>query len=125
MDLGGEERDRAEHHDDETEAGELGEEAKDQPQSAGGLGDREDAEPGQHAGGHLVRRLSAPQASLGQAVEEKDGAEGEAEDEERDVGELVEPEEEAHVVLKEEVPGKLHQSRSFACGAQDDRRAFF
>ncbi len=96
MDFGGEERDRAEHHDDESEAGELGEEAEDQPQRAGGFGDREDAEVAQHAGGHLRGRLSAPQALLWQAVEEKDGAEGEAEDEESEVRELVERGEKAH-----------------------------
>src|SRR2546426_6061684 len=76
MDLGGEERDRAEHHDDETEGRELGEEAEDQPQSAGGFGDREDAESGQQTGGDLGGRVSAPQAPLWESVGKKEGAGG-------------------------------------------------
>src|SRR5439155_25637 len=83
------------------EGGELREEAEDHAQGAGGLGDREDAEPGQHAGRHLCGRLSAPEAALGQAVDEKDCAEGEAEDEERDVAEVVERDEESHGGLRD------------------------
>src|SRR5437016_9445406 len=112
MDLGGEERDRAEHYDDETEAGELGEEAEDQPQSAGGFGDREDAESGQQTGGHLGGRLSAPQALLWHAVEEKDGAEGEAQDEEREIAELVQRDEEAHAGLRSGPVGRSESNRS-------------
>jgi len=44
MGLGPEERDCAEHHDDEAEGGELREEAEDEAERSGGLGDREDAE---------------------------------------------------------------------------------
>src|SRR5206468_2779558 len=67
----------------------------------GGLGDRKDAEPGQQARGHLCGWLSTPQAAFGQTVEEKDDAEGEAEDEERDVAELMERDEESHVGLRD------------------------
>src|SRR5436190_4016515 len=101
MGLRPEERDRAEHHDDEAEGGELREEAEDEAEGSRGLGDREDAEVAQHAGGHAVRRLGTPEAALGQAVQQEDAAERETEQEARDVTVLMERGEEAHGLLPE------------------------
>src|SRR5207247_6814493 len=101
MGLGPEERDRAEHHDDEAEGGELREEAEDEAEGSRGLGDREDAEVAQHAGGHAVRRLGTPEAALGQAVQQEDAAERETEQEARDVTVLMERGEGVHGLLPE------------------------
>src|SRR5437899_2052370 len=81
---------RTEHGDAQAEGRELGEEAKDQTERTGGLGDGEDAEIAEHPRGHLRGRLRLPQMAFRQAVHEEDGAEGEAEQQERDVGEPVE-----------------------------------
>src|SRR6266702_1027596 len=101
VDFAGEEPNGAEHHDDEAEGGELREEAEDEAEGSRGLGDREDAEVAQHAGGHAVGRLSTPEAALGQAVQQEDGAERETEQEERDVTVLMERGEEADGLLSE------------------------
>src|SRR6267378_5181676 len=102
VDFAGEELNGAEHHDDEAEGGELREEAEDEAEGSRGLGDREDAEVAQHARGQAVRRLGAPEAALGQAVQQEDGAERETEQEERDVTVLMERRgEEAHGLLLE------------------------
>ena len=89
MDLGDEKLQCTEHGDAQAEGRELGEEAKDQTERTGGLGDGEDAEIAEHPRGHLRGRLRLPQMAFRQAVHEEDGAEGEAEQQERDVGEAV------------------------------------
>src|SRR5258705_4579057 len=117
MGLGPEERDCAEHHDDEAEGGELREEAEDEAERSGGLGDREDAEVAQHACGHAVRWLGTPEAALGQAVQQEEGAERETEQEERDVTVLMERGEEAHGRLREgwgvRDGGRIYRGRTF------------
>src|SRR6266511_2116559 len=124
MGLGPEERDRAEHHDDEAEGGELREEAEDEAEGSRGLGDREDAEVAQHACRHAVGRLGTPEAALGQAVQQEDGAERETEQEERDVTVLMERGEEAHGLLSERVRdgGRIYRAPKAWLGEVKRRR---
>src|SRR5207248_4034741 len=89
VDFGDEELERTEHRDHEAERSELGQEADQHAEGAGGFGDREDAEVAQHAGGELGGGLRAPQLALTESVGEEPGAEGDAEgerSEERRVG---------------------------------------
>src|SRR5256886_6988361 len=64
VDFGDKELERAEHLDHEAERSELGQEADQHAEAAGGFGARKDAELAQHARGRLCRGVRAPPPAL-------------------------------------------------------------